>query len=106
MTIIILISIGILIGYTGVKLILNQDLSKMNYTQYQYVKQENISQFSKNAGIALLILALSFILSGIVYIFIPLYNYIILLIGFISYAIILLKNQKKYNAEPDDDEEK
>lgn len=101
MTGFILIGLGLVIIYSGLKLIIKQDLSKVNYHQYQYVEKDDMKQFTKQSGIALIILATSFIVAGVLHFFITGYNFIAIAIGVIIYTVLLLKTQKKYNKEPD-----
>lgn len=104
---IILITVGLISLPIGINLIMKQDTSKMNYNQYQYVKQENLKKFARNSGISLLILSLSILITGILnYFFTSNYCFIVLLIGVVLYCILLILNQKKYNKEPENLKEK
>ncbi len=103
---VVCIAIALIAAYFAFNIIVHSDLSKMNPNQYMFVKKENIKSFTKQTGSALLVLSLSFLITGILHFFIESYfNFTFIVIGAIIYVIILLNAQKKYNIDPNNSDE-
>lgn len=100
-TTILCILMGVFLIYTGVRMFVTKDVRKVNPSQTQYIKKEDLDKFAKKSSIALIIFGSSFVLTGILYFIFN--NYLIcliLLVGFIIYSTILVTLQMKYNKEP------
>ncbi len=98
-TIIFLIG-GLLMFFNAYKLIVKQDIKKINYSQVMYVKENDIKEFTKQSGIAVLILGIFLIIFAVTYNVHAIIAVILLVIGFVIYVSLLLKVQNKYNIEP------